>query len=1515
MGSELIASQVTAVGPQPVGIEYGTNLLLPNRATLDRFAHFPEEVYDLSAESHLVRFLKALTGDAGAGQLRKRLIMARLQQSLQGIRFHDLDRFYGSLFGIKRTTDEALTIDPYFSTATSEQWTAQEVADASYRSRISQFAKALAFGPTPTGIELVAEALLSVDCDVYETYEQADGSYQTYGEIEVLAPTVTVRTNLCTNSGFETDATNWESPTDGGTLVRVTSEHHTGIAALQITTITGLDQGAVASLAGVAEVAETGSVIVSAWVKAPAGAVMRVRAAEFTPAPASVGDTYVVFTGIGNWQQVSVTRSSVTAGNKVRIEVQQTTATAQVFYVDDVLIEAGVDLDDYFDGDTPDVDEMTDVVHAWTGTAHASTSTETITGTDMGDLEDMPFSVLEGAALDRLAGDERREFVVRPKRMISQAEAYDLGRVLRQIKPADARFVIDYEGSHPLSPIAIRGLLADSNYWEVVPKVTARDVPRAPYTIESSAPVEQPRPPFTSYQGEAWSYITEVIGVAAFHGVPGNGEALVRTPTQRVTLADGTTLDYPPTQALTPKRYLLAGRSISDGVLVAHPYWAMSPRTSPDLAPLFTDRINLDALNGLLMRSPIDSFPQNPIERFWASPERMMDDETDEIFEISLTQPRQMNYLSVETARFPHSITVQVFQGSEWVDVGSEQVVDSNPAYLPPGMQVSGHPQHSHPGHWRQVSFHLPEALRVISVRFVFRRIPGTAPKSDATTGVAYSLAMRSLDLGFRVYGLSDVPTEALDGTQPIGATIDPVGSKMEFYLRQQNASGLLESATNTWKSEPQPINFSVVNLYLDVRDGVDDAQVIDRFFLDPTHPGVHLTIYYTEAVGEPSPGWYAEQVWQPIMRDYRLQKGFVHIPPTAARHFKFEFTSLAAEPHETMMPLTRTIRMFPQALIDATLASQGSASILPGGLRTAIEVGDNLRYADAMRMLRDSTVDTRDYLPTEVMYASNPQSMISLREQSWAFGWTPWHQGSAAPRWSAATRHAYDTIEMRHTTTVGFFVGLKDIQAFRTDPGEDDDVLVYDEHFHDFRNIEPGFTWTFNPGALETVLEDDCVATSRVYASRHNVWALQFATQQTAPVQVVPDDDLRDPALASIDWTDNPDGWHQVGDSIIVYSPVNHSARLVRYSQPLLRPTPREGDVVQEPVQEVFSYRPWAIADATQTTASWGGIETTSVGVSSAGQVYVAIRFAFLTQQTSPLILQVLDGTTEDVIMEYEIEGGLGEIVEKFFPFPLSGSPSIRARVIQRGISDDIFEVDRLSIYDPGIRWEFSVDGGVTWVPVEGGVRNNAYGFVTFPDPGNQLMWRVTGMRLRMSLSSLRMRVHYQGLQNARYDGAQRGPNVSVYDEFPPITDDTLFTTWSRPVPRDWFMAYRQFPMLVAADGPTVTEFARFYGRPVGEAVNEPSDGVLRTLLAKRSVTEVVWVEGGFGEGAFGLNGFGEGGFGGAPSIEPHDTTVRVLSAFRSTSEAISAPTDQAYAFILLPDRGIVDSPLHPPL
>lgn len=1227
-------------------------------------------------------------------------------------------------------------------------------------------------------------------------------------------------------------------------------------------------------------------------------------------------------------------------------------------------------------------------------------------------LEGVNYGVLEGQGLQRLAGDERRLFVVRPKRQISMEEAYDLTRVLTRIKPAEARFIIEHQGVPVHLPVPIRNVAADSIYWEVIPQVATRPTNTAlhPYQISSEEPVEQPRPPFSAYQGEAWSYNNDIVGVVAYNQANSTTTSSFQMPVQRLVFQDGSHLDYYPQYVVLSQRYVQAGRNVSDGILTSHPY--AGTRDDKSENDLYVDRIPLNQLSQALATEGGNPFDTQQGDRYWLTSERSMEDTTREIIEARFNNTHLINNVAFEVPHYPHVATFEVFnnQTGKWDEVYRNTITDSVPKYISPASQLKSgdpHPQHNAPAHWIKVKGRI--APRTASkVRIVLTRTEGVPPrlprrynvydallKVPDMASVPYSLAVRNLDVGYRITSKKDVPV----GSNVIDTSVDVLGSLVQFSVREEDPGRVLSPTPQAWKSEPQPFNYAVVNFFADTRDEDGDGQVIDRFYLEPTHSGAHMSIYYSnenvvdedqpfnlmhptdasaeESIGsweadnnifvsrsnigategevslrltatgsapkartsanspyvmqvaqgieytaiatvfaskEPTlakvgvrwfnsgkvqigadsfgsgtltvvngtiqdthtttapagavyaalvisfpnavsgdvfdcdafglfPGdntvWYApgpppitglteedfkDFTWIPIPRDYTLQKGILHVPPTKARYWKFEFTNLTAEPYEALLPIYRTVKMFTPSQVRESLrvTSGVSDSDVPSGVPSAINLAQAEQYQDAYTVITTNFVDSRAYSPTEALYASDPQSAKRLGDAAWFYNFSPWHQGDAAPRFIRTSQHHYTEVEIHTANKVAFFVGIKDLRAYRVDYEADDDTQVFHDRLWDFRNIQPGFTWNFNPNSLSSVNSDNVEATSRTINTRHNIRAIQFATQQSDPVQLIPDDDFRDPALSTYGW-DNPDGWRKIGDATLLYSAADDSVQMLRHVVPPPKAINRTGGLVQGIVQPVFMQRPITVLDEAAAASTFGGIESPLLGPSTDGRIYAAARITSNKDMTQPLKLQIISESTGQVLAQKEATAHKGEMVEWYVGYdlnsqePTTADDAIRVRLIQEGKADDSWRLDTLSLFDEGIVWEFSVDGGDHFYPARG-IRNNPNAAITFPDPGNQLVWRVRGVKQYMAVNSIQIRPWYVGVQNSRHDGVHRGPNVSMFDHHPPIQDDPEFKGWDKPIPRNWFYTAQRFPLLPVTDAPNVTQFQRFYGRPVAD-------------------------------------------------------------------------------------------------
>lgn len=448
-------------------------------------------------------------------------------------------------------------------------------------------------------------------------------------------------------------------------------------------------------------------------------------------------------------------------------------------------------------------------------------------------------------ASDLSAMGTRREFVIRPHRGLTEEERFNLITVLRRLKPANSLLTVDKVGITSYTEVPLRGIYADSENWEVITKVTdIRIGTQTPYGTGSGELVELRRPPLSGYQGEAWSYHADILSVRSYTDTQPD-----RDNFQQVTYPNGTMISYRADESLFSNQKLLSGRLASDGISVIHPY---APNTQGDtsqaVSDLYLDHIGVNVLDSLLRSTGRAGIPRD--SSFWSTPERVQNDPTIEYLEVRLSEVKLLNKVSFDVSRFPHVSTIEVYneQTGMWDPELSRRVQDSVPSrFVSRNLSDDIHPQHHGPSHWTRVSMSFP-ATYSSRVRIALRRGEGTPPLDTDNEALTYSLALRHVEIGYRVHRIQDVPAQPVDqGESVITTSVDRLGSRIQFVFRKDRANVLLEDNDDIWMSEPQPTSDAVVNLYVDTRDEDGDAPTLERIYIEPVVEGPTATLYTSD--------------------------------------------------------------------------------------------------------------------------------------------------------------------------------------------------------------------------------------------------------------------------------------------------------------------------------------------------------------------------------------------------------------------------------------------------------------------------------------------------------------------------------------------------------------------------------------------------------------------------------------------------------------------------------------------
>jgi hypothetical protein len=401
----------------------------------------------------------------------------------------------------------------------------------------------------------------------------------------------------------------------------------------------------------------------------------------------------------------------------------------------------------------------------------------------------------------------------------------------------------------------------------------------------------------------------------------------------------------------------------------------------------------------------------------------------------------------------------------------------------------------------------------------------------------------------------------------------------------------------------------------------------------------------------------YANMSWSPIARDYVVRRGYMYFPPTRAKYWKLEFTNLSPQPYEIYRPVQKKVAVFPsaqwqQAVPDSRLptSTTGLAELMPGK--------DNIYVVNTLTQTLDSgrtavvgTNSTKSNTTARIIYDNDVRNKVGSAYWAWSF--LPMHTTGITPSWESTGQHDYEVIDYTHTSKISYFVGLRSIQAYRLNYLNSDDTAEYIEQFYDGTNIDlPHGNWILEQDHLLTSGQASYAEVrSKPFSSNRVVTAVQFATQQSDPIQLTPDSEMADPTMAS---------WDPVGDAVLSDSsgldPLLHSTKRVDRSQPALTYArvkagyPTWGSAVAQ--NATFGI----VMAGSQIPAETGGITSKAIAVPGGGRIHAAARVTATKDLTRPLTVQIVDADSGAVLADSPLDVKAGKISEWYSNYTLGG-------------------------------------------------------------------------------------------------------------------------------------------------------------------------------------------------------------------------------------------------------------------
>jgi len=556
----------------------------------------------------------------------------------------------------------------------------------------------------------------------------------------------------------------------------------------------------------------------------------------------------------------------------------------------------------------------------------------------------------------------------------------------------------------------------------------------------------------------------------------------------------------------------------------------------------------------------------------------------------------------------------------------------------------------------------------------------------DTTSEIGWHLA-------FSVQPASDVTVVNEKSTTEVLTGFFPEDMVIGNYLSDSALSAPMRgSITKLWV-RMDAWNDGASNSYLKgpdtfVKGGGDKTQRVNGFY-----NAVLIAKLGKDTVARigPGAGYYRNKEWNPVPIDYGLTTNTYRIPVVLAKFLKLEFTSLIPRVYLTEEPVL-PVTTFPKEVVNyyrgiSRTGQRGPHTLNVG--RQLFEVASRVQNPGDPRIMADlrSTLETGGVqgVPPSIYHDDQSSTDFSLSPDSFD-GSNKYRELEFATthmRFHRKGRHQYETnyVEVEHRA---FFVGIKELQVYRTDHTVQFDSREYNETYDDDLFIASSNSW-INVGGALSAQSSGAQIVSKEFQSFSNFEYVQMAVLDSGWESGLTDAQIN---LADVTHLVDPQG-----NSF----DINHNTATTHF------------DVVTGQYQGARGGNVLEVSRISGSTVDYGlwtdtGTYTPTL-TEDGGRTSAAIRLQLpLTNKGSYELRLYANG---DVVASKPINIPIKSWVECEVAYIANtGDADFRAAIVQTNSSvDEPVVVDMMGVWQNPVRWEItngqSINATPSWIDI----------------------------------------------------------------------------------------------------------------------------------------------------------------------------------------------------------------------